>query len=86
MEFNLMDLIGNYAFPIVACVAMFWKINQQDKAMKDETEAHKEEIKQVTEAINNNTNALTQLVVKLDAHINTIYRSALKGINEDDGK
>lgn len=52
---DFVELIGNYAFPIVMCAALFWKINDQDKQ-------HKEEMKQVTDALNNNTLAVTRLV------------------------
>ena len=70
--FDILNLIGNYAFPIVACIAMFWKINKQDSA-------HKEEMAKVAEAINNNTKALTELVVKLDNHLNAVYRNLMDG-------
>ncbi len=52
------SLIGSLGFPIVACIAMFWKMNKQD-------ELHKEEIEKVTVALNNNTIALTKLVDKV---------------------
>lgn len=69
---DILNLLGNYAFPIVACVAMFWKINQQDKT-------HRDEMAKVSEAINNNTKALTELVVKLDNHLSLVYRNITDG-------
>ena len=55
MEFdNILTLIGNYAFPICCCVYLFWSAAK-------ERDAHKEEMKQVTEALNNNTIAITEL-------------------------
>ena len=56
---DLLNLIGNYAFPIVCCCALFWKMN------KDET-LHKEESDKFAEAVNNNTQVLTKLLDKLD--------------------
>ena len=62
---DILQLIGQYAFPIVACIAMGWYVkdqgdknrNQLDKIM----EAHKLEIKEITTALNNNTLALQRL-------------------------
>lgn len=51
---NIIDLISNLAFPIAMCVALFWKINQQDKD-------HKEESLKFAQAIENNTEALVEL-------------------------
>ena len=48
------QLIGSLGFPIVACVAMFWKMNDQDKK-------HAEEMDKISEALQNNTNAITAL-------------------------
>lgn len=62
MELSNMVLtaISTVGFPIVVAGAMFWKMNKQD-------DDHKEEMQKVTEAINNNTIALTKLIDKLDA-------------------
>lgn len=57
--------IGQYAFPIVACVVMGWYVKYtQDNYRKDIQELsknHKEEIDKVTSALNNNTLALQKL-------------------------
>lgn len=57
--------IGQYAFPIVACVMMGWYVKYtQDNYRKDIQELsknHKEEIDKVTSALNNNTLALQKL-------------------------
>lgn len=47
-------IVGQYAFPIVMCLMLFWKMNEQDKD-------HKEESAQFAKAIENNTQALTTL-------------------------
>lgn len=54
------QLISNYAFPIVCCVALFWKSN------KDQ-ELHREESSKFTEAINNNTQAMRELILEVRA-------------------
>ena len=59
MDFaTVSQLIGTLGFPIVACCALFYRMSVQD-------EAHKAEIDKLTEAINNNTIALTKLVQKI---------------------
>ena len=55
MEFdNLLTLIGNYAFPICCCVYLFWSAAK-------EREAHKDEMNNMTEALQNNTKAIIEL-------------------------
>ena len=51
-------LIGSLGFPIAACIACFWMLNKE----RDE---HKNEMQQVTEAIKNNTLALTTLTERI---------------------
>lgn len=64
MDFQaVLQAISTVGFPIVACGAMFWKINQQDKQ-------HKEEMDSVTKALENNTIALTKLEDSLNADMN----------------
>ena len=59
MEFtDILTLISNYAFPIVCCV---WMFKQLDKDRQD----HKDEVKSMTEAVNNNTVVLKQILTKL---------------------
>lgn len=61
MEFSdILTLIGSYCFPIVMCIAFFWRQYKAD-------EQHKEEMKQMSEALNNNTLALQKLIDKLEA-------------------
>lgn len=54
----IVQTIGSLGFPIAAALACFWKLNDQDKT-------HKEELQKLTEAVNNNTLAITKLVDKL---------------------
>lgn len=57
---TLIQVIGSLGFPIAACIAMFMRMEKQD-------ERHQTEMSNITEAINNNTNALIQLTTKLEA-------------------
>ena len=56
---DILTLIGSYCFPIVMCIAFFWKLN------KDQ-EAHKDEIDKLSAALNNNTLVLQQILDKLE--------------------
>lgn len=51
--------ISTVGFPIVAYGAMFWYMMQQDKA-------HQEEIKNLSEAVNNNTLVVQKLLDKME--------------------
>lgn len=56
---TIINLIKDLGFPIAVCIAMFWLNNKQ-------VEQHKEEMTKVTDALNNNTLALTELRDRLD--------------------
>ena len=56
---TILQAVGSVGFPIVACAAMFWRNYKTD-------ERHREEMNKITEAINNNTIALTKLLDKLN--------------------
>ena len=56
---TITTLIGSLGFPIVCCIALFWYITKL-------TNQHKEEIKELRSAIDNNTNVMNQLVSKLN--------------------
>lgn len=66
----IFQMIGSYAFPIVACIAMGLYVKECNKENKDmfnkERDAHKEEVRQITDAINNNTLVMQRLLDKLD--------------------
>ena len=55
---DLTTLLGNYAIPIVCVIAMFFMWNK-------ERIDHKEEVTKMTEAVNNNTVVLKQILIKL---------------------
>lgn len=56
-------LIGSLGFPIVCCITMFYYMVKQG-------EQHKQEMDKVTEALNNNTIALTKLADKMGVNLN----------------
>ena len=56
---TITTLIGSLGFPIVCCIVMFLQLNKT-------SEMHKEEIDKLSEAVNNNTNVVNQLISKLD--------------------
>ena len=62
---QIWSAIGQYAFPIVACVVMGWYVKYiQDNYRKDINEIstrHKLEMDNVTEALKNNTLAIQKL-------------------------
>lgn len=71
MDFNtILQVIGSYGFPIVACCALAWyfnKINENYRNdLKELNANHKEEVKAMTEAIANNTLVVQKLVDSLD--------------------
>ena len=62
---QIFSVIGQYAFPIVACVVMGWYVKYiQDNYRKDISEIstkHKDEMDKLTQALNNNTLAIQKL-------------------------
>lgn len=54
----VMQLIGSLGFPIVACVMLYVRMEKQD-------ENHKQEVSELTKAIQNNTLVMQQLLDKL---------------------
>ena len=67
---NIVQLISTLGFPIVCCGAMAWYVKyvtdkEREERMKMQQE-HKEEIAEVTTALNNNTLAIQKLCDKLE--------------------
>lgn len=56
---EILNFIQQVGFPIAACVALFWKMNEQD-------EAHSKEVKEMTAAINNNTLVIQKLIDNIE--------------------
>lgn len=53
------QLIGSLGFPIVACIALFYQNGKQE-------DRHREEMEKLSDAVNNNTLAITQLTEKIE--------------------
>lgn len=51
--------IGSYGFPIVCCAMMYLE-------MRETRKSHQEEMKLMTDALNNNTRVLERLEVKMN--------------------
>lgn len=70
VEVDWVQLISSVGFPIVACLGMGWYVKYQTdnyrEEVRDMQKEHKEEISRITEALNNNTEALQKLADKLD--------------------
>lgn len=60
---TIISIVSGLGFPIVACFGCAWYINKQ-------SDSHKQEIDKITEALNNNTLALTRLIDKLGGEPN----------------
>lgn len=57
MDFSAVSqLISSVGFPIAACVALFWQMNR-------ESTQHKQEMDALKESLNQNTLAITKLVM-----------------------
>lgn len=56
---TIIQLVGSLGFPIVMCGGLFWRMVKSD-------EQHKAEMDKLSEALNNNTIALTKLSHNLD--------------------
>lgn len=71
---TLITLIGSLGFPIVACVAMGWffaKVNDNYRNdIKELQSTHREEVKAMTDAINNNTLVIQKLIDEMEAKNN----------------
>ena len=67
---DIVQIISAVGFPIVAAVgcAYFvkWQYEQYQKQLEAMRQEHKEEVANMTKAIENNTLALTRLIEKID--------------------
>lgn len=74
MEIDILTLIGNYAFPICMCIALFWKLDKDAKenreAQEKRDQLHREEVQSLRSSLDNNTAALAQLSLTINTHYN----------------
>lgn len=63
---QLVTIIGQYAFPIAACIAMGWYVKYSHDYFRNDyisiMTKHKEEMDAITAAVNNNTAAINSLI------------------------
>lgn len=73
---EIITIISTVGFPIACAVAMMWYVKYTtDKHREEVSELnvqHKQELSDVTEALNNNTLVIQKLCDKLDAKQDTI--------------
>lgn len=70
MEMNeILQAVTTVGFPIVMCGAMAWYVKYMTDKHRDDinklNEQHKQEMQEVTQAIDNNTIALTKLCERM---------------------
>lgn len=67
---DIVNIISAVGFPIVAAVGcgyfVKWQYEQNQKQVEAMRQEHKEEVQNMTKAIENNTIALTRLIEKID--------------------
>ena len=67
---GIVQIISTVGFPIVACLLLGWYVKYQTDSYRSEVQDlqkdHREEVQRMTEAINNNTLALTKLCERMD--------------------
>ena len=56
---TITQFVSTLGFPIAVCLICFWYINKRE-------EQHKEEVSELSKAINNNTLVMQKLVDRLD--------------------
>ena len=70
MNSDIVGFITSVGFPIVACIAMGYYVkyvtDQNRKDIHDMNELHRQEMSDITLALNNNTVALEKLCTMLD--------------------
>lgn len=72
---TLLQIIGSYAFPIVACVFMGWYI-------KDTTDKHREEITRLNEQHRTEMESVTEAIHNLNIVTEKLYERIGDFINE----
>lgn len=74
MAEQILSLLANYIFPVVACVALFYYMTVKDKTHKEEiekiTNAHKEELKILDDRQTSTLNGLNTTIAENTKAIN----------------
>ena len=83
MTEEIVTLLSNYVFPIAACVALFVKMDKDEKARREDSKelmtAHKEELRQIMDAHAEETSSLrealennTKVMIRLEESLRKI--------------
>lgn len=59
---NILNLVGNYIFPIAMCLIMFWK-------MERDQDRYREDLNNMRSVIEANTNVMTEIKTMLAERI-----------------
>ena len=74
---DVLTAVQTVGFPIVCCIVLGYYVKYMTDKNKDEidkiNELHREEMKSLAEALNNNTIALTRLCEKMDSGEVTLH-------------
>ena len=74
---DVLTAVQTVGFPIVCCIGLGYYVKYMNDKNKDEidkiNELHREEMKSLAEALNNNTIALTRLCEKMDSGEITLH-------------
>lgn len=66
---TITNLISSIGFPIVMCIIMMWYIKYTNDKDLEERKNYYTELNGVKQAIDNNTQVITQLITKLDKEV-----------------
>lgn len=66
---TITNLISSIGFPIVMCIIMMWYIKYTNDKDLEERKNYYTELNDVKQAIDNNTQVITQLITKLDKEV-----------------
>ena len=67
---EIMQIISSLGFPVACCIAVGWYVKYLTDKNREQldkmSEHHREEMKEITQALNNNTLAITKLTDLID--------------------
>lgn len=66
---TITNLISSIGFPIVMCIIMMWYIKYTNDKDLEERKNYYTELNDVKQAIDNNTQVITQLITRLEKEV-----------------
>lgn len=66
---TITNLISTIGFPIVMCIIMMWYIKYTNDKDLEERKNYYTELNDVKQAIDNNTQVITQLITRLEKEV-----------------